>query len=104
MPEICCFYGITIRMYFREPAPPHYHAEYAGSEASIGIDNLSVTRGHVPTRAHRLVVEWASLHQDELRAAWDRAQLFESPGRMAPLEQLGGWTFLTVFEHADHDY
>ena len=41
MPEICRFYGIVIRMYSREHAPPHFHAEYAGSEASIAIDGRS---------------------------------------------------------------
>ena len=86
MPELCRFYGIVIRMYSREHAPPHFHAEYAGSEASIAIDSLSVTRGRIPTRAHRLVMEWASLHQDELHTAWDRAQRSERPGRIAPLE------------------
>ena len=30
MPEICRFYGIVIRMYFREHGPPHFHAEYGG--------------------------------------------------------------------------
>ena len=30
MPEICRFYGIVIRMYFRDHRPPHFHAEYGG--------------------------------------------------------------------------
>ena len=29
MPEICRFYGIVIKMYFADHAPPHFHAEYA---------------------------------------------------------------------------
>ncbi|MBK6770743.1 MAG: DUF4160 domain-containing protein [Ignavibacteria bacterium] len=28
MPEISRFYGIIIRMYFKDHAPPHFHAEY----------------------------------------------------------------------------
>ena len=28
MPEICRFYGIVIRMYFRDHQPPHFHAQY----------------------------------------------------------------------------
>ena len=40
MPEICRFYGIVIRMYAREHAPPHFHAEYGGAEVSIEIENL----------------------------------------------------------------
>lgn len=28
MPTISFFYGIAIRMYFRDHAPPHFHAIY----------------------------------------------------------------------------
>ena len=28
MPTICIFYGIIIRMFFDEHAPPHFHAQY----------------------------------------------------------------------------
>ena len=86
MPEICRFYGIVIRMYPREHAPPHFHAEYGGAEVSIEIENLVVSRGRIPVRARRLVLEWASLHQDELQAAWNRARRSEPPGKVAPLE------------------
>ena len=37
MPEICRFYGIVIKMYFADHAPPHFHAEYAEYEARIAI-------------------------------------------------------------------
>jgi hypothetical protein len=29
MPELSRFYGIVIKMYFGDHAPPHFHAEYA---------------------------------------------------------------------------
>jgi hypothetical protein len=32
MPEISRFLGIVIRMYYRDHAPPHFHAEYAEHE------------------------------------------------------------------------
>ena len=35
MPRISFFYGIAIYMYFRDHAPPHFHAQYAGEEAVI---------------------------------------------------------------------
>ena len=41
MPEICRFYGIVIKMYFADHAPPHFHAEYAEYEARIAIDGLT---------------------------------------------------------------
>ena len=42
MPEICRFYGIVIKMYFADHAPPHFHAEYAEHEVRIAIDSLAV--------------------------------------------------------------
>ena len=86
MPEICRFYGIVIRMYFDDHPPPHFHAAYGGEEAIIGIDSPAVLNGHLPRRARDLVAEWASLHREELKEAWERASRLETPGRIAPLD------------------
>ena len=86
MPELCRFYGIVIRMYLRDHGPPHFHASYAGDEMVVGIDTLSVLEGRLLPRARGLVIEWASIHQAELREAWNRAQALEPPGKIAPLE------------------
>ncbi|WP_420463129.1 DUF4160 domain-containing protein [Candidatus Palauibacter sp.] len=86
MPEVCRFYGIVIRMYFREHGPPHFHAEYSGAEAVVGIEDLAVLRGRLPPRALGFVVEWASLHQADLLVAWERARRHQTPGKIAPLE------------------
>jgi len=40
MPEISRFYGIIIRMFFREHAPPHFHAFYGEHQALINIEHL----------------------------------------------------------------
>lgn len=42
MPEISRFYGITIKMYFADHAPPHFHAEYAEFEVRVGIESPAV--------------------------------------------------------------
>ena len=47
MPEISRFFGITIRMYFDDHAPPHFHAIYAGQEAQVGIDPIMVILGQL---------------------------------------------------------
>ena len=86
MSEISRFYGITIRMYFREHGPPHFHAYYGGAQALVRMEDLVVMRGRLPPRARSLVVEWASRHQEELEEAWERARRHENPGRIAPLE------------------
>ena len=86
MPELCRFYGIIIRIHIPDHPPPHFHGLYSGQEALFDIDDLSVFRGGIPTRARRLVVEWASMHQEEIRAAWNRAQQSEPPGAIEPLQ------------------
>jgi hypothetical protein len=85
MPEICRFYGIVIKMYFADHSPPHFHAEYAEHEARIAIGNLTVVSGTLPPRAMGLVAEWASLHQQDLSALWDKARRAEPLGRLDPL-------------------
>ena len=86
MPEISRFLGIVIRMYFLDHAPPHFHATYAGAEAQLSIHPLGVLRGTLPPRALALVVEWASLHEDELLENWRRLHADEAPAKIAPLE------------------
>ena len=85
MPEICRFYGIVIKMYFADHAPPHFHAEYAEHEARIAIDSLAVISGRLPARAMGLVAEWATLHQQALRALWQKASQLEALHRLDPL-------------------
>lgn len=53
---------------------PHFHARYGDAEASVDIESLVVIAGDLPPRARRLVVEWARVHQDELRGNWERAR------------------------------
>ena len=73
MPELCRFLGIIITMYFRDHAPPHFHVRYGDIKVSIDIETLNVIDGKLPPRVRGLVIEWATLHQDELRENWKRA-------------------------------
>jgi hypothetical protein len=74
VPRISTFYGIAIYMYYRDHAPPHFHAIYGDSEASVVIETGDVLEGSLPRRARALVSEWAEAHRDELRQAWDQAR------------------------------
>ena len=85
MPEISRFFGIVIQMYWNDHNPPHFHAFYAGEQALIDIDTLSLFAGRLSPRALGLVIEWAKLHQQELRADWLRAQGQESLQEIDPL-------------------
>lgn len=86
MPEICRFYGIIIRMYYDDHNPPHFHAFYGDDEAWININTLAVFSGSLPARALGLVVEWASMHQDELRHDWKLAKNQQKPEKIQPLK------------------
>ena len=86
MPTISAFYGIIIRMYHRDHEPAHFHAFYQGNEAKIDIENLQLVAGHLPRRALGLALDWAELHQDELRANWALAQRRKPINDIKPLE------------------
>jgi hypothetical protein len=45
MPTISTFFGILIQMFWREHAPPHFHALYAEFEAEIDIRSLECDPG-----------------------------------------------------------
>ena len=86
MPEICRFYGIIIRMFYDDHNPPHFHAFYGDDEALININTLAVFAGGIPARALGLVVEWASMHQNELRRDWELARNQQKPDMIEPLK------------------
>lgn len=90
MPTISLFYGIVIRMYFRDHAPPHFHAIYAEHEAQIDIATGNVIEGTLPRVARRLVKEWCDLHRDELAANWDRGVEGEQFERIPGLDAQQG--------------
>jgi len=83
MPTISSFYGIMIQMFWGDHAPSHFHALYG---EFINIQTLEVMKGSIPRRALALVLEWASLHQEELAEDWNRCEMKQSPMKIAPLE------------------
>ena len=74
MPRISSFYGIAIYMYYCDHAPPHFHAFYGESEATVSIDTAEMLDGWLPRRARSLVSEWAAAHRDELQHLWELAR------------------------------
>lgn len=86
MPEISRFYGIVIKMYYNNHAPPHFHAEYGRVEMLVGIDTLAVIAGKLPPRATGLVIEWAAQHASELQTAWNQARGMNPIDRIDPLD------------------
>lgn len=71
MPEISTFYGIVVRMFYGDHAPPHFHAQYGDCEVLVYIES-GLIEGKFPRRALALVLEWLDAHRDELLANWQR--------------------------------
>ena len=85
MPKISEFFGIKIYIYWDDHHPAHFHAKYAGDDAQMNIETLTVMRGKLPPRAMGLVIEWATLHQKELKKAWEQAVAQKKVGKIEPL-------------------
>ena len=56
MPVVSRFLGIAIAIYYRDHAPPHFHALYGDFEITVGIRD-GVVHGEFPRRAQSLVLE-----------------------------------------------
>lgn len=86
MPEISHFFGVSIRMYFDDHGPPHFHAIYGDAEAVVGIDPIALLRGRIRRRAFGMVMEWAAAHQQELLTNWELMRNDQLPNRIDPLD------------------
>lgn len=88
MPTISMFYGIIIRMYCapQEHNPPHFHAYYGEHRATIDINTCELIEGSLPKKQLKLVLAWAELRKDELKANWKLAMNSELPFKIEPLK------------------
>lgn len=86
MPRIAEFYGIAIYMYFKDHAPPHFHAIYGQLEAEVDVSTGAIMKGNLPKRAERLVREWSQEYQRELDENWDLARAHRPLKPVPPLE------------------
>jgi hypothetical protein len=90
MPTISMFYGILIRMFFRDIEKhnlPHIHAEYQGETAVYSIPDGEILAGKMSPKKHKLIVAWIEIHQDELIADWELAVNGQKPFPIKGLDQ-----------------
>jgi hypothetical protein len=85
VPEISRFFVIVIAMYYRDHAPPHFHAIYGEFEITIAVESGTVT-GKFPAPALALVQGWRRTHQAELLESWQLARAGQPLPRIRPLE------------------
>ena len=88
MPIISMFFGIIIRMYFKDDEQhhtPHFHAKYGSASASFDLDG-NIIAGDFPPKQTKYVVAWAAIHQDELSALWEIMQTDDDYYKIKGLE------------------
>jgi hypothetical protein len=73
-------------MYYRDHAPPHFHAIYGSDEVEFALSTGRILAGKLPPRAMKLVRQWASLHEAEILEQWDRARHGEPLRPIQPLD------------------
>ena len=84
MPEICRFYGIIIKMFFKpkEHEPAHIHAIYNEYIGIFDIHTFQMIDGDLPVKAQSLVREWLEANSDKLLEMW-RTQIIN---KLEPLK------------------
>ncbi|MEI6209578.1 MAG: DUF4160 domain-containing protein [Desulfuromonadales bacterium] len=80
MPIIARFYGILIKMYFKEHGIPHFHAIYGEFNGVYDIQSCEIIEGDLPVRADRMVRDWTQNYQAELLEMWKTQQFKHLPG------------------------
>jgi hypothetical protein len=73
VPEISRSLGVRDRHVPSRARRASLHAVYGEHKITVEIESGTV-RGTFPTRALRLVLEWARVHKSELLANWERAR------------------------------
>ncbi len=77
MPIISQFYGIIIRIYFKDTEKhhlEHIHAQYNEYDAVYSLKDVNLLEGTLPSKQNNLVIAWIEIHKDELLALWKLSQ------------------------------
>ncbi len=86
MPTIAYFLGISVRMFFNDHDPPHFHVRYQGFRARVRIVNGEVIDGRLPPTVTRVLKEWTALRREALMRNWQAARTDGTLERIAGLE------------------
>jgi hypothetical protein len=86
MPYVSMFFGIIIRMFYNDHAPPHFHAEYQGTNGLFNF-NGDMIQGNIKSKiALKLIKQWAKLRSNELEANWANIEKKLEINKIAPIE------------------
>ena len=86
MPVIAIFFGIVIRMFYKEHEPRHFHAEHQDQHGKFDFDGRQIA-GNVNSRtALRNIRRWAQANRVALDANWANISAGRPLDRIPPLE------------------
>jgi hypothetical protein len=86
MPVIAIFFGIVVRMHYREHEPKHFHAEHQAREGKFDFDGNQTVGNITSKNALELIRQWAVLNRDALEANWSKIKAGEPLDRIPPLD------------------
>lgn len=86
MPVIAIFFGIVIRMYYKEHEPRHFHAEHQAQHATFDFDGKQVVGNITSRNALDLIRQWAQLNRAALETNWSKLKSGRPLDRIPPLE------------------
>ena len=90
MPTISMFYGILVRMFYKDTdkhSSPHIHADYQGQVGVYSIPDGQLLGGSLPPNKHKLVIAWIEIHHEDLLANWQLAANGKKPFPIKGLDQ-----------------
>ena len=86
MPVISLFFGIVIRMHYREHEPRHFHAEHQSQQGKFDFEGNQTVGNITSKNALELIRQWAQLHRAALDANWSKIKAGQPLDRIPPLE------------------
>jgi hypothetical protein len=86
VPVVSIFFGIVIRMYFREHEPKHFHAEHQSQEGKFDFDGNQFVGNITSRNALGLIRQWAQINRAALETNWSKIQAGQPLDRIPPLE------------------
>jgi hypothetical protein len=75
MPVIARIFGIVLKMYYNDHAPPHFHAEEAESSGLLRIENGEMLNGNLSPKTQKIVQDWALQNKEKLNEMWNAQKI-----------------------------
>ena len=86
MPVIAIFFGIVIRMFYKEHEPRHFHAEHQAQQGKFDFEGNQIVGNITSRNALGLIRQWAKQNRRALDTNWVNISEGKPLERIPPLE------------------